>query len=146
MKTGNAMKDESGHNPFSNIRRRAILAAAGLVIASLCGVILHNAIYGISANTISLDKITLPKDIYMQPTDTVKLIPIGKMKGELDGEFEAFYLAIDKDGQAYLNRDPELSEDRYDKSKGWEPVTREQLKVYEKELHFIRHQKKRLTP
>lgn len=146
MKTGNVMKDESRHHPFTNIRRKAILIAAGLVIASLCGVILYNAIYGISAKTISLDKITLPEDIYMQPTDTVKLIPIGKMKGELDGEFEAFYLAIDKDGQVYLNRDPELSEDRYDKSKGWEPVTREQLKVYEKELHFIRHQKKRLTP
>ncbi len=146
MKTGNVMKDESRHGPFSNIKRRAILVAAGLVIASLCGVILHNAIDGISANTISLDKITLPEDIYMQPTDTVKLIPIGKMKGELDGEFEAFYLAIDKEGQVYLNRDPELSEDRYDKSRGWEPVTREQLKVYEKELHFIRHQKKRLTP
>ena len=68
------------------------------------------------------------------------------MKGEIDGDFEAFYLAVDKDGQVYLNRDPDYSENRYEKSRGWELVTREQLAVYEKELHFIPLQKKSLKP
>lgn len=65
------------------------------------------------------------------------LTPIGKMKGEINEEFESFYLAVDKDGQVYMNRNPEYSEDRYDKSKGWESITQEQLTGYKKELHFI---------
>lgn len=133
-------------NAFPNGKKKIILAVTGVVIAFLSGAIVLNAIYGVPGNQLSIDKITLPHDIYMQQSETVTLSPIGKMKGEINGEFEAFYLAIDKDGQVYLNRDPDYSEDRYDKSKGWNPVTREQLAVYEKELHFIPHQKKSLRP
>jgi hypothetical protein len=133
-------------NRFPQGRRKIILVIVGVMIAMLCGKVVFNAIYGVPANPISVDKITIPKDIYMPQTDTQTLTPIGKMKGEIDGEFEAFYLAVDKSGELYINRDPEHGEDRYDKSNGWEPVTREQLAVYEKELHFIPHQKRSLKP
>jgi hypothetical protein len=139
-------KLNSKFNGFPQEQRKLILVVTGVMIAMLCGSMVFNAIYGVPAMPVSMDKITFPKDIYMQQPDTTKLIPIGKMKGEIDGEFEAFYLAVDKDDQAYINRDPDYGDDRYDKSKGWEPITREQLAVYEKELHFMPHQKKSLKP
>ena len=133
-------------NAFPQSKKKMILALTGVMIACLSGAMVLNAIYGVPANPLTFDKITLPHDIQMQQTDTTTLTPIGKMKGEIDGDFEAFYLAVDKEGQVYLNRDPDYSENRYDKSTGWELVTREQLAVYEKELHFIPHQKKSLRP
>ncbi len=133
-------------NAFPHGKKKIILAVTGVMIACLSGAMVLDAIYGVPANPLTFDKITLPHDIQMQQTDTTTLTPIGKMKGEIDGDFEAFYLAVDKDGQVYLNRDPDYSENRYDKSRGWELVTHEQLAVYEKELHFIPHQRKSLKP
>ncbi len=133
-------------NAFPQGKKKIILAVTGVMIAFLSGTMVLNAIYSVPANPVTFDKITLPHDIQMQQTDTTTLTPIGKMKGEIDGDFEAFYLAVDKDGQVYLNRDPDYSENRYEKSRGWELVTREQLAVYEKELHFIRHQRRSLRP
>jgi len=133
-------------NAFPHGKKKIILAVTGVMIACLSSAMVLNAIYGIPANPLTFDKITLPHDIQMQQTDTTTLTPIGKMKGEIDGDFESFYLAVDKDGQVYLNRDPDYSENRYDKSRGWELVTHEQLAVYEKELHFIPHQRKSLKP
>lgn len=66
------------------------------MIACLSGAMVLDAIYGVPANPLTFDKITLPHDIQMQQTDTTTLTPIGKMKGEIDGDFEAFYLAVDK--------------------------------------------------
>lgn len=73
-----------------------------------------------------------------------KLTPVGKMKGEINGEFESFYIALDREGQLFINRDPEYSEDRYEKSNGWKPITRQQLEAYEKELRFFPSQRKSL--
>ncbi len=68
---------------------------------------------------------------------TEKLTPIGKMKGEMDGKFEAFYLAMDKEGQLYINHNPPFLKDALNKSAEWEMITRLQLNNYEKQLHFI---------
>lgn len=73
-----------------------------------------------------------------------QLNPVGKMKGEIDDEFESFYLAQDKDGQVYMNRNPEYTEHRYDKSKGWEAITQAQLDEYKKKLHFIPQKSRKL--
>lgn len=54
-----------------------------------------------------------------QQSNGQMLTPIGKMKGEINQEFTAFYLAVDKNGQVYINHDPEYGEDRYVKSNGW---------------------------
>ena len=95
-------------------------------------------------SSFSIDRITLPKDINMNEPGTNKLTPIGKMKGEIDGEFEAFHVAVDQEGQLFINRDPEFSKDSLNKSKGWEPITRQQLETYQKQLHFIPSHKKGL--
>lgn len=77
----------------------------------------------------------------MNEQNEEKLTPIGKMKGELDGEFEAFYVAVDYTGQLFINHNPKFSKDSLLQSKGWEPITRQQLEVYEKQLHFIPQRK-----
>lgn len=133
-------------NAFPNGLKKSILILTGIIIAILSGTMIHNAIHNVPSNPFSTDKITLPKDIHMPYPDTQTLTPVGKMKGEIKDEFEAFYLAVDAEGQVFINRDPEYGEDRYNKSKGWEPITREQLQAYEKHLHFIPHQKKSLKP
>jgi hypothetical protein len=66
-----------------------------------------------------------------------QLVPVGKMKGEIDGEFESFYVAVDNKGAIYINRDIEYSERAYDKSDDWKQISREKLAEYERDLHFI---------
>jgi hypothetical protein len=97
-----------------------------------------------------IDKISIPKDVYMEdklnPLSDDQLIPVGKLKGEMDGEFEAFYLAVDRNGMTYINRSPEFSEDAYNKSNGWQLITRQALEMYKKQLHFLPHRSKGLKP
>jgi hypothetical protein len=83
-------------------------------------------------------------DYRIEDRDTQQLNPVGKMKGEIDGEFESFYIAVDQEGQLFINRDPEHSEDRYKKSNGWRPITRQQLEAYEGDLRFFPSQRKGL--
>lgn len=79
-------------------------------------------------------------------SDREHLTPVGKLKGEIEDEFEALYLAKDKSGRMYMNRNPEYAQDRYDQAKGWTAITPEQLKEYKEKLHFIPHKNRRLKP
>lgn len=86
------------------------------------------------------DRIVMPYDIFMDDETEVtedQLTPVGKMKGEIDGEFESFYVAVDNQGAIYINRDIEYSERAYEKTDDWKQISREKLMVYEKDLHFI---------
>lgn len=86
------------------------------------------------------DKIAMPYDIFMENETRVtenQLTPVGKMKGEIDGEFESFYVAVDNKGTVYINRDIEYSERAYRKTEDWKQISKEKLMEYEKELHFI---------
>jgi hypothetical protein len=80
-----------------------------------------------------------PNDIYMneQTISEDDLMPVGKLKGEIDGEFEAFYLAVDVAGKTYINRSIAFSKDAYHKSKGWEEISKAELDRYQRELHFL---------
>ena len=131
-------------NTLSSKTKKASMIVFGISMAGICSILILQAIYGQANATLSIDEITLPNDIYMNAPDNQKLTPIGKMKGEMDGEFEAFHVAVDSEGQLFINRDPEFSKDSLNKSKGWEPITRQQLETYEKHLHFIPTQKKGL--
>ena len=131
-------------NSLSTKIKRASLIAFGISMASICIILILQALYGETKTTIQVNKITLPNDIYMSKPGTQRLTPLGKMKGEVNGEFEAFYVAVDPEGQLFINRDPEFSKDSLNKSKGWEPITRQQLEDYQKQLHFIPTQKKGL--
>ena len=85
-------------------------------------------------------RISMPYDIFMkeeQGASEGQLVPVGKMKGEIDGEFESFYVAVDNQGQIYINRDIEYTEHAYEKTNEWKQISREKLGEYERELHFI---------
>lgn len=82
------------------------------------------------------------RDYPAEERDTQELNAVGKMKGELDGEFESFYIAVDREGQLFINRDPAYSKDRYEKSNGWKPITRQELEAYERDLRFFPSQRK----
>lgn len=119
----------------------------GMALAMICIVLVVQAFQTEISNAISIDKITLPKDTFMKQADTTKqLIPVGKLKGEINGEFEAFYVAVDKTGQVYINRDPEFGANRFVKSEQWQPISQKELDSYQKELHFIPHKAKGLKP
>ncbi len=86
------------------------------------------------------DQIVMPYDIFMNDERSVsenQLTPVGKMKGEVNGEFESFYVAVDFQGSVFINRDIEYAEDAYQKSHGWKQISREELMEYEKHLDFI---------
>ncbi len=129
-------------NSFSIKSRQVGSLAFGALMGSISLALIVQGINGEQDNKdLTIGKITLPNDIYMkeeeQPIREDQLIPVGKLKGEIDGEFEAFYLAVDKAGQTYINHSPEFSDSAYQKSKGWEQISKQDLKRFEAHLHFI---------
>lgn len=135
--------------PIATRRRIAITCgiAAALTILVLTVLPFHSK----QDNIPDTEVITLPHDINQYPDmeqhNANTLAPLGKMKGEIDDKFEAFYLAVDNEGTVFINRDPPYGADRFLKTNGWEAITMEQLKEYEKELHFTPHNnRKGLTP
>lgn len=138
-------------NDLTARTKKAILLSFGIAMSSIGLMVLVQALSrSQESRTIIFDKITIPKDIHMNKQDKDlpedQLIPVGKLKGEMNGEFEAFYLAVDKYGQTFINRSLEYSDNAYNKSKGWEPISRQQLEMYEKQLHFIPARSKGLKP
>lgn len=86
------------------------------------------------------EQVAMPYDIFRNEESTMsenQLTPVGKMKGEIDGEFESFYVAVDSKGFIYINRDIEYAESAYDKNEAWQQISRKRLMEYEKQLHFI---------
>lgn len=127
--------------------KQVCVISFGMMTSMLCLVLVVQALQTKINDTIQIEKITLPNDIYMTNTDTTKqLIPVGKLKGEIAGEFEAFYVAVDNDGQVFINRNPSFGANRFVKSEEWKPITHQQLEAYRKELHFFPHKVKGLKP
>ena len=86
------------------------------------------------------DRIAMPHDIFKDHEKSIsdnQLIPVGKMKGEIDGKFESFYVAVDSEGSIYINRDIEYSARAYEKTEDWKQISREKLAEFDKHLHFI---------
>jgi hypothetical protein len=136
-------------NRFSKRIQKLFLILFGLTIGSICVILIGRALIGEpDIDHLSVDKIQTPNNQFMQrestPLSEEDLVPIGKMKGMIEGEYEAFYVAVDKDGKVYINRDISYSADAYKKSNGWENIKKEQLDEYEKELHFIPNRTKGL--
>jgi hypothetical protein len=65
------------------------------------------------------------------------LIPIGKMKGEVNGEYDSFYVAIDRNAAIFINRNINYSDSAFQKGRDWQEVSRQKLAEYEKHLHFL---------
>ncbi len=120
------------------------LMLLGVSMACMCTVITMNGFQSGKSDFLEREDISLPKEIYMDTIKAERLTPVGKMKGEIDGEFESFYMAVDKEGNVFINRNIEYSENAYDKSNGWEQISRQQLEFFEKELDLIPPRRKGL--
>lgn len=121
--------------------KKMLLLVFGIVISGISVLLVIQALHP-QENKAAFrpDRISMPHDIFMKNELAVaehQLIPVGKMKGEIDGEFESFYVAVDSKGLIYINRDIDYSEKAYDKSESWQQITREKFNEYEKDLHFI---------
>lgn len=118
--------------------QRLLLVAMALCLAAWCS---HAITLGITAtppHSFPIDSITY---LYMLPMekkhDTLQLIPLGKMKGEINGQFEAFYVAMDTKGNFYKNHNPSYSKERWFKSRDWEILTYRQIMEYDKHLTLL---------
>lgn len=74
------------------------------------------------------------------------LSPAGKLKGEMNGQFEAFYLAVDKDGGFFMNRNLQFVDKPYAKANGWSEISSKQLAEYLQHLSFVNKKSKSLKP
>lgn len=125
-------------NNCSSRTRKIIAIIFGLSMASICFALILKSLINEVNTPIQVSPIAKPLTIPMETIqDAIQLIPLGKMKGEINGEFEAFYVALDKNGSIYINRSLGYRRDAYNKSNNWESITREQLEVYESQLHFL---------
>lgn len=131
-------------NALESWTKKWSLIVLGVSMACTCTVITINGFQSGTSDYLEGENISLPKDIYMDTIRAERLTPIGKMKGEIDGEFEAFYMAVDNNGNVFINRNIEYSENAYDKSNGWEQISRQQLEVFEKQLDLIPPRRKGL--
>src|SRR5882672_4360468 len=78
-------------NRLSATHKRISLLIFGFMMGTTCLLQVVQAVTGDKKqSSFSIESIILPKDINMTKSDTQKLIPVGKLKGEMDGEFEAF--------------------------------------------------------
>jgi hypothetical protein len=124
-------------NRMSTGAKKGCVIAFGTLCAFLC-VCTSTGLLKLSSTSITNDNITMPKSIQeeMKDGNSEKLIPLGKMKGEHKGEFESFYVAIDKDARVFINRDIRYDSTAYSKSRDWKEITMAELKDYNKSLHF----------
>jgi hypothetical protein len=144
-------KANSFFNGLTVRGRKMVLLIFGAVMGGISFTLIMQAL-GDQENDgrLSIESISTPKDIYMkdqtQAISRDQLIPVGKLKGEMDGEFEAFYLAVDYQGKTYMNPWPGVSREAYHKSNGWQEISRQELARYEKQLHFLPARTKGLKP
>jgi hypothetical protein len=121
--------------------KKMLLLVFGIVISGISVLLIIQALHPQeNKGGVRPERISMPHDIFMKDELIVsdhQLIPVGKMKGEIDGDFESFYVAVDSKGLIYINRHIDYSEKAYDKSESWQQITKVRLEEYEKELHFI---------
>jgi hypothetical protein len=132
-------------NGLSVTEKKLSVVLCGFLVGVVCVMLITQAINGNSKRSITVTRITDTKDSYMKKNykDFNQLIPLGKMKGMVDGEYDSFYVAIDKEASIYINRSIEYSDSAYIKSNRWEKITRQKLDEYAKSLHFLPFQSKK---
>jgi hypothetical protein len=147
---GRVQKVNLNFNSLPMRVKRVMLLIFGVAMGGISLMLIIQALSNKENNeSISIQRIKMPKDIYMKEEEAIsedQLIPVGKFKGEINGEFEAFYLAVDSNGKTYINRSIDFSRDAYHKSKGWEEISKSELEQYQKQLHFLPARNKGLKP
>jgi hypothetical protein len=128
-------------NCLSVRKKKTIVLVFGIAITGISILLINQALHPQeNKGAVKSDRISMPHDIFMKDEIVAsenQLIPVGKMKGEIDGEFESFYVAVDSKGSIFINRNIEYSEKAYEKSESWKQISKEKLNEYEKDLHFI---------
>jgi hypothetical protein len=131
----------SSFNQLSKRRKQMSILVFGICITGISATLVIQALRNQKSKVhFKTDQIAMPYDIFMDDDRSIsenQLTPVGKMKGEIDGEFESFYVAVDREGAIYISRDIEYSERAYDKTDNWKQISREKLMEYEKDLDFI---------
>ena len=131
----------SSFSRLPKIVKQASVLGLGICVTGISATLIIQALRGQEKEShFRPDRIAMPYDIFMNREERIsedQLIPVGKMKGEINGEFESFYVAVDNRGGIYINRDIEYSERAYDKTYDWKQISREKLAEYERDLHFI---------
>jgi hypothetical protein len=131
----------SSFNRLSKKRKQMFILVFGICITGISATLVIQAVRNQKSKShFKADQIAMPYDIFMDDERSIsedQLTPVGKMKGEIDGEFESFYVAVDREGSIYINRDIEYSERAYNKTGDWKQISREKLMEYEKDLDFI---------
>lgn len=72
------------------------------------------------------------------------LTPIGRFKGELNGQYESFYAATDRKGSYFINHNMSYSPEAYVKSDDWKEISKEQYQKYKDTLHLMSSSPKRI--
>jgi hypothetical protein len=131
----------SRFNAMPAKRKKLAILSFGICTSAISVMLIIQALHSQEEHKhFKPERISMPYDIFMKEEQGVlenQLVPVGKMKGEIDGEFESFYVAVDNQGQIYINRDIEYTEKAYEKTEDWKQISREKLGEYERELHFI---------
>jgi hypothetical protein len=134
-------KANESFNGLSKTRKQSIIVMFGICVTVVCAMLVVKAVQNEKSIVhFKPDRVAMPYDIFMEDERSVsenQLTPVGKMKGEIDGEFESFYVAVDREGSIYINRDIEYSEHAYDKTDDWKQISKEKLMEYQRDLHLI---------
>ena len=106
--SGIVNKANSFFNGLSSTGKKTMVLGFGLITGGISFMLIMQALSSQeNRNVLSIESIRTPKDIYMKQNNQIlsddELVPVGKLKGEINGEFEAFYLAVDLHGNAYIN-------------------------------------------
>jgi hypothetical protein len=119
-----------------SLKVKKLITIAFILLAS--GICLVTAIVPGNPSINYMNEYSITPEIPMKElTENQKLIPLGKMKGEVDGNFDSFYVAIDNQGKLFINRNLNYGKDAYTKDDRWENISIRKLKEYERHLHFI---------
>jgi hypothetical protein len=127
-------------NDFDSDSQKQIVVLFMSLAATCSLAIITSAFKSEDQINLSVGNISYPQNINSmndKERESETLIPIGKMKGEADGHFDSFYVAVDKEARIFINRDISYTESAYKKSEQWEEITRTQLNDFERKLHFL---------
>lgn len=109
------------------------------IFCSCCAALCLKLILNPSTNlTLTIGSISRTKinDMEKAPKNE-SLIPIGKLKGEINGEYDSFYVAASLDAQLFINRNISYNDSAYQRQNGWTQISRKELAEFEKHLHFL---------
>lgn len=114
--------------------RKMLLIAFCLITGAIALNFIVNPSDELQLSVGSISKTTIAHMNRKINNDT--LIPLGKMKGEIDGQYDSFYVAVDLKAQVFINRNISYNSSAYRRENGWEPISRKKLGEFEKRLHF----------